>query len=1019
MIETLAAWSVKHRLLVASITALIVAASAWQARTLPLDALPDLTNNQVIVLTGAAGLSPEEVELTVTWPIEVALGGLPDVAEQRSLSRYGISAVTVVFEDDVDPWRARQMVSERLLSTDLPQGVTAPELAPLTGGLGEIFHITLASDQRSPAELLELATLRIAPLLKSVRGVVEVNSWGGARRTYDVVANAESLAARGLQLSDLHDTLASTTAVAAGGALNANDTQVLLRAQARPRSLEDLRAARITSGGVRIGDVAKVVEGHALRLGAATENGKCEVVYLMAQMLRDENALEVMDAIQARMPAIRQALPADVTLTTIYDRSALVRRTLKTVGINLLEGFTLVSLVLLAFLGSWRAGLIVASVIPLSMALATAVMATLKLPGNLMSLGALDFGLLVDGAVVMVEGVFHHAHDDHGLTWTEHVQATARRAARPVFFAVLMIVLVYVPVLAMTGTDGKLFRPMALTVVIALLFALILSLTYVPALCALWLREAHVPRRDPLLVRALEAVYLRVLSPLFAHRVVVLALACALLVAGVFALNQRGVEFTPQLDEGDLVIQTTHEPDIRLDTSVARGLQLEALLRERFPEVTRVVTRIGSPAVATDIMGLEQADAFVGLKPRSAWRAGLTRDALVDDMQRTIEQQISTDELSFTQPIQMRFNELLGGAVTDVAVNLYGDNLNELDRLATEVAQVIEATPGAKDVRVLSPPAVPVLSVRPRALDAAQHDLPVREVLDAVQALRVGVVAGETLDGAWRIPVRLMLGSSGRASDLSQVRLPVHGGGLVKLSQVAEIEEGRAPSLVNRHNGQRRTVIGFNVRGADLATVVLVAQSKVAKALTLPAGYRLEWGGQYASLVAAGERLALIVPTVLVLILALLVLAFRHLRPALAVFTVVPIAAVGGVFTLALRSLPISLPAAIGFIALSGIAVMNGVVWMTRALDLESQGLSPQQTATVAARQRMRPVLMTALVAAFGFLPMMLSSGDGAEVQRPLATVVVGGLVTSTWLTLIVLPVLYPWIRPRGAFPKP
>jgi len=1022
MIQQLATFAVDHRVAVVASTLLLAGVALWPAVNLPLDALPDLTNNQVVVLTSAQGLSPEEVELAVTRPIEVALSGLAGLMEQRSLSRYGISSVTAVFEDDVDAWRARQMVAERLAIVDLPEGAGAPELAPLTGGLGEIFHLTLSSDVRTPAELLELASLRVAPLLKSVKGVVEVNSWGGAQRTLDVIAEPALLASRGLTLRDVREALNDASGATAGGALASHDGQVLVRAQARPLHASDLGAAMVGastvgSGIVRAQDVAEIKGGTGLRLGAATANGRGETVYLMAQMLRDENALEVLDRIHATMPAVQSALPRDVHIDIVYDRSVLVRGTLHTVSMNLLEGGSLVIAVLLAFLGSWRAGLIAASVIPLSMIFATAVMSLLKWPGNLMSLGALDFGLLVDGAIVLVEGVFHAPSSDDSESWPDHVREIAARAARPVFFSVLVILLVYVPVLSLTGTDGKLFRPMAVTVVLALGASLVLSMTWVPALLALFLRHRDVPTRPPLVVRIVDRVYPAIVERLLGRPVIVALAALLLLAGGVVVGRSLGVEFTPQLDEGDLVIQTTRAPDSSLDGSVRGALQVERVLREHIPELQSIVSRVGSPAVATDIMGFEQADVFVKVAPRETFRPGLTREGLVAEMQRVLEEHAPGADPGFTQPIQMRFNELLGGAVTDVAVSLYGEDLLELRTLADALAKSFASVHGAADVRVLSPPVVPLLTVKPRPLEAAQVGLRARDVLDAAQAVRVGLPIGQTWDGAVRIPMRLLLSASSAAADLPNLTLPLHSGGMVPLSRVADVRASDTPGLVNRRNGQRRLVIGFNVRGADLGTVVADAQRQAKAEVTLPRGYRLEWGGQYESLTEAARRLAVIIPFVLLLIFVVLFVTFRRLRPALSVFTVVPIATVGGVIALALRGMPISLPAAIGFIALSGIAVMNGVVWMARAIELERDTVDPVAIARGAALERARPVLMTALVAALGFVPMMLSQGVGAEVQRPLATVVVGGLITSTLLTLIVLPVLYPWLRgrtPRG-----
>lgn len=1014
------------RAVVGVVLALALAAAAVSSR-LEFDALPDLTNNQVQVLAKAPGFTPEEMERLVARPIEVATGGAPGLIEQRSLSRYGIAAVTLVFTDDTPVYLARQLVSERLASLSLPSTVNAVELGPVTGGLGEVFHFTLASDARSLTELQELAQLSVAPLLKRVTGVVEVNTWGGSTRTLEVEADPTRLSQRELSLRQLGQALAATTGTVPGAALPAGQGQVLLRGQALPQNEDALRVAVVArskdSEGrqvlTRVDDVATVKRGIGPRLGAASQDGRGEVVYVMAQMLRGANALEVVTQVQQAMPEVRAALPADVKLEVVYDRSVLVRGTLGTIGKSLLEGGLLVVAVLFLLLGSWRAGVLVAATIPLSMLFATAVMSVVGVPGNLMSLGAVDFGLLVDGAVVMIEGalatLMMRRDELHTLDHRALLRESCTRLARPVFFSVLIIMLVYVPVLALTGTDGKLFRPMALTVVFALIASLLLSLTFVPAAASLFLRPVDVPRQEPWLMRTVEHLYSPVLRAFASRPAVVAVLAAIGLVTGGLLFRAAGTEFTPQLNEGDLVIQTTRRPDISLEQSVRDATRLEALVKEAAPEVVHVVSRVGSPAVATDIMGFEQADVFVSLAPRASWRDGLTLERLIAEIEAHVVKGGETAELSFTQPIQMRFNELLGGSVTDVAVSIYGDDLFELSRLAAAVRDAIAAQPGAQDVRVLAPPAVPLLTVRPRLLDAANVGLEAADVLETVQAARQGVEVGATWHGVVRVPLVLKQRGADTAWTFSESSVVLPGGGLVALSRVADVEETQAPGQVNRRDGARRLMVGFNVRGADLGTVVEQAQKAVAAAVPLRAGVRLEWGGQYESLNAARKRLAVVIPVVLVLIVVVLLVAFRTFRLVAIVFSHVPFAAVGGLVALALRGMPISLSAAIGFIALAGIAVLNGVVLLSRVVELEATGLTPRDAALSAAESRVRAVLMTALVAALGFLPMMLAQGPGAEVQRPLATVVVGGLFSSTLLTLVVLPSLYRFFVPRRA----
>jgi cobalt-zinc-cadmium resistance protein CzcA len=1032
VIARLVAWSVEQRAAVLAVTALLALAGAAVGSKLKFDALPDVTSNQVLVLTRAPGRTPEEVERLVTRPLETALGGLPDMTSQRSLSRYGISSITAIFEEGADPYRARQLVKERLdaAAGALPQGVEPPELGPLTGGLGEIFHFTLSSARRTSAELLELATLRTAPLLRGVPGVVEVNTWGGEQRVLDVRADPVRMAQRGLTLADVRAALEEATGTAAGASVPAGAGQALLRAMAQPQDPSDLAHALVERRGpgaggpsVRLSEVADLSQGALPRIGAATANGHGETVYLMAQMLRGANALEVMRGVHAAMESVRRALPEDVSVDIVYDRSKLVQGTLHTVFENLLVGGLLVVAVLFLMLGSFRAGLLVASAIPLSMLGATAAMVALGIPGNLMSLGALDFGLVVDGAVVMVESVFHGlsrasfvavGRDAVRRRMAGHVAEVARSVARPVFFSVVIIVLVYVPVLSLTGVDGKMFRPMALTVVFALLISLLLSLTFIPAAAALFLRPQDVPARPPPLVRLVDRLYRPFLAFTTARPAAVAAGAAALVVAGVGLFLRAGSEFIPQLDEGDLVLQTTRAADISLESAVLEAGRLEQAVLSSVPEVARVVSRVGSPAVATDIMGLEQADVFAALRPRGEWRPGLTREALIEEIERAIASKAPGGDPSFTQPIQMRFNELLAGSVADVTASVYGEDLKELRRIAESIAAAIGQQQGAEDVRIYAPPAVALLEVRPRPLDAARAGFTVRDVLDAVKAVRTGIEVGATYDGPVRVPIVLRLGAGASAFTMASFPVPAASGALVPLSSVADIVSTDAPSLISRVDAARRLVVGFNVRGADLGTVVTSAERAVAAAVKLPRGYRVIWGGQFETLQAARGRLLVVIPVALALILAVLFAAFRRPRPALIIFANVPFATVGGMIALAARGMPVSISAAVGFIALSGVAVLNGVVLMSRLTELEASGLSPAEAASGAARERARPVLMTALVAALGFLPMAVATGVGAEVQRPLATVVAGGLVTSTILTLLILPALYPWLARRA-----
>ncbi len=1012
MIAWLVAASLRRPKVVLALVLAAAGAGVWAATMLELDALPDVTGNLVTVLTPAPGFSPVEVERLVTRPVEAALGGVPGVIEQRSLSRYGISSVVAVFDDAMDPFLARQLVQERLtgLGSELPAGAAAPSLGPYTGGLGEIFQFTLGSPVRTQAELYEIAELQVAPLLKTVRGVVEVNTWGGAVRTLDVIADATRLAGRGLTLSDVLAGLEGAVKTSPGASLLRGDAQSFLRTRALPDSAADLGDRIVSPPGaspVRLSEVARIEEGQLTQLGTATQNGGGQTVYVMVQMVRGGNALEVTGAIATRMEAVTSALPPDVRVEVVYDRSKLVNATLRTVFSNLLEGGILVVVVLFSMLGSARAGLLVALSIPLSMLGAVSGMVLLGIPGNLMSLGAIDFGLLVDGAVVMTESFFHGGQGEDREAFAARIRVSAAAVARPVFFSVLIILLVYVPVVTLTGVDGKMFRPMAATVILALTTSLLLVLTFVPAASVVFLRPEDVPSREPLLVRIFRRLYEPALLWSVGHPKIVAAGGLALLALGLGLFLRAGTTFVPQLDEGDLVIQTTRAPDISIGGAAAGATRMERALLDHIPEVHQVASRIGSPAIATDIMGLEQADVFVNLHPPSRWRPGLDKQALVEEMSAVLAEHDPDAEAAFTQPIQMRFNELVGGETTDVALSIFGPELGTLRQLAERAAAIIETVAGAVDVRVIAPPEIPLIDVMPRPLDVAAHGIGIEEVLTAVTALQAGVPIADTYEGRLRIPVRLRLDGSLDAASLPRLNVPVPGGRVAALERLGDIEETRTTALINHRDGLRRIVVGFNVRGESLGEVVEDAEMRLQSQFERPSGYRLEWGGQYETLAEARERMAVIAPAALIGVLVLLLVTFGRIGPSLLILANVPFAGVGGMALLAARGMPVSISAGVGFIALSGIAVLNGVVLIHRLLELEAEGFAPWEAAVEAAKSRLRPVMMTALVAALGFVPMMLARGVGSEVQRPLATVVVGGLVTSTLLTLLILPSLY------------
>ncbi|HEY1099361.1 MAG TPA: efflux RND transporter permease subunit, partial [Myxococcota bacterium] len=828
--------------------------------------------------------------------------------------------------------------------------------------------------------------------------------------------------ARGVALSTLAEALRAATGTVAAATVIAGSGEALLRASSRPALPTDLCSAVVVAADhatnrapVVVCDVADVFDDRLPRLGAATKDGGGEVVYVMVQMLRDENALVVAERIEAAMPAVRQLLDDDIVLDVHYDRRALILATLTTVGKSLLEGGSLVMVVLLLLLGSVRAGLIVAAAIPLSMIAATALMTLSGTAGNLMSLGAIDFGLVVDGSVVLVERLFHIVRHQQQPTSPEQVRGAlvdgARDVVRPVAFAVVIIVAVYLPVLALQGVDGKMFRPMALTMVFALLASLAIALTVVPALASLLLRPSTVPAHEPRIVVAIGRAHDAILRRLAPRPLLVGVFAVGVLAIGVAIFATRPTSFLPQLDEGDLIVQTTRAADIGEPGAVRAALRLERLAMT-IPEVKGVSSRIGSPAVATDVMGIEQADVFIHLHPPASrqWRAGLTKAAVVDELAALLARDDAGSEAAFTQPIQMRFNELVGGDVNDVAIAVFGADLEGVRRHALQLQQAIAAVPGAVDVRVMLPPGVPIVDVVPRSADLARTGLRAVDVLDAVQAVRLGVDVGTTWRGPLQIPIVLRLNSTVDAFTLGQLPLPLPASSSTEqtttLASVADIVVSDTPAIVSHGMGQRRVVVGFNVRGRDLGAIRTDVDAILAR-LPAPSGMRLEIGGQFASLDAASARLLIVVPVALVLVLLLLVGAFRAVRPAVIILVHVPFAAVGGGAALAIAGLPLSMPAAIGFIALAGIAVLNGVVLMHDILARQ-RDVDAHTAAIEGARARLLPVTMTASVAAFGFVPMMLASGVGAEVQRPLATVVVGGLFTSTALTLFILPTLYP-----------
>ncbi|MBK8593517.1 MAG: efflux RND transporter permease subunit [Sandaracinaceae bacterium] len=1022
------------RLLVFAFVVIVAAVGARSAYDLPIDAVPDITNVQVQVLTNVPALGPVDVERTITFPVESSMSGLPGVEQIRSVSRFGLSAVTVVFEEGTDLLRARQLISERLTQATerLPPGAS-PEMGPLSSGLGEIFQFEVRAEVMceegaedteacyTPMELRSLLDWFVAYELRSVPGVVEVNAFGGALKTYEVEVLPERLRALNVSLNDLFEALERNNATAGGGYLTRSGEQLLVRGEGRIQSLDEIGDVLIETRAdgvpVRVRDVGRVHLAPLIRQGAVTRDGRGEIVTGIVMMLVGANVREVVDDVKARIAQIAPSLPPGVRIDVFYDRSDLVNRTIRTVGINLAEGALFVIGVLFLLLGSIRGGLIVAAAIPFAMLVAFTAMKALGLSGNLMSLGAIDFGIVVDGSIIVVENaVVYLAAAARGraspMTYAEAsevvLQSTlgVRKAAT---FGEAIIVIVYIPILTLAGIEGKMFKPMAITVLFALLGAFIASLTFVPVLVATFMRQ-HTEEHEPFVVRLLHRVYPATLAPLMKVPKVVMGVSLVLLVLSGVVASRLGAEFVPRLDEGAIAIQVLRLPSVSLEESVLGATRFETVLRE-FPEVVTVVSKTGRAEIATDPMGVELSDAIVILRPQDEWTTASTREELVERMSARLTEALPGLGFSFSQPIELRMAELISGTRSDVAITIYGDDLATLERLSLETQAVVREVTGASDVRGEQLAGLPTLDVTIDRAAASRYGISVRDALDAIEALG-GRGVGEVYEGERRFRLQVRVPQSLR-DDIDQVRhLPVsgEGGPLVPLGQIASIQVVDSPASVSREAVRRRTSVETNVRGRDLASFVGEAQERVRRDVDVPPGYVLRWGGQFENLSAAVGRLAVAVPMALALIFILLYMAFGQIKPALLIYLNVPFAAVGGIFLLAARGMPFSISAAIGFIALFGISVLNGVVLLTTIKVLREAGAGPLEAAQKGAESRLRAVTMTATVAALGFIPMALSSSAGAEVQRPLATVVIGGLVSATFLTLFVLPTVYAFV---------
>jgi len=1032
MLDRIVHLSIRHRWVVLALVLLFAGVGVWSFQRLPIDATPDITNVQVQINSEAEGYSPLETEQRLTFPIETALAGLPGLEYTRSISRYGLSQVTVVFEDGTDIYFARQLVNERLLAvrSQLPEGVE-PELGPIASGLGEIFMYTIEAEEGAlkpdgsewtPEDLRTLQDWVIRPQLRNTPGVTEVNTIGGYQRQYHVTPWPDRLAAAGLTMNDVIEALAENNANVGAGYVERYGEQLLVRSQGQAQGIEDLQRIIVANRNgvpVRIVDVADVIMGEELRTGAATENGR-EVVLGTVFMLMGENSRRVAQAVAERLEVAARALPEGVIASPVYDRTELVDRTIETVEKNLLEGALLVIVVLFLLLGNIRAALITAAVIPLSMLLTITGMVQNEVSGNLMSLGALDFGLIVDGAVIIVENCLRRfGMEQHRLgrllTRDERFQlaeGATLEVIKPSIFGVLIIALVYVPIFALSGVEGKMFHPMAFTVVFALTAALILSLTFVPAAVAMFV-TGKIDEKESRVMRVARGWYEPALDWALKARNLVVAGAVGLVLLFGLIASRMGSEFIPSLDEGDIALHALRIPGTSLGQAIEMQTQLEARLRQ-FPEVERVVSKIGTAEVATDPMPPSVADTFIFLRPRSEWPNGWrSRADLLAEMQAAV-QEIPGNNYEFTQPIQMRFNELLSGVRADVAVKVFGDDLDALLATGAEIEDIVAAIPGAEDVKVEQITGLPVLQVTPDRAALARFGLNVSDLQNTLQASLGGAVAGQIFEGDRRFDVVVRLPEQIRqdVDEIGRLRIPLPGAadgvrGFVPLQEIATIELSVGSNQISRENGKRRVVVTANVRGRDLGSFVQDVQRRVGSEVELPTGYWVEYGGTFEQLISGAQRLALVVPMALLLIFGLLYALFRSAKDAAIVFSGVPLALTGGVLALLLRGLPLSISAGVGFIALSGVAVLNGVVMLSFIRSLRAEGLPLEQAIREGALTRLRPVLMTALVASLGFIPMAFNVGAGAEVQRPLATVVIGGVISSTLLTLLVLPALY------------
>ena len=1025
MVQRIIHWSLQNRFIVLIASLLILGMGLVAATQIPLDAVPDLTNVQVQVLTNSPALGPEEVEQFITFPVENAMSGVPNVDEIRSISRFGLSAVTVTFHDGTDIYWARNQVNERLQRAreNIPPGMGTPELGPIATGMSEIYQFEVRSKpgfKYSLSELRSMLDWQIAFQLRSVQGVVEVNTFGGELKTYEIQVDPAQLQNYGISFADVFKALDENNGNSGGGYIAHGAEQRLVRGQGLVNSLEDIQNIVLESRDgtpIRIKDIGEARFAPMLRQGAVTRDGDREAVIGMVMMIMGGNSRKVVEEVKEKIHTIQKTLPEGIEIDTFYDRTDLVEKTIHTVAENIGLGVLLVIVMLIVLLGDLRAGLIVAAAIPLSAMSALIAMRYAGVSANLMSLGAVDFGVIVDGAVVMIENCMrqaaNHLKSNPGKKVPLHVfESSAQEVGKPILFAGLIVVIVFIPILSLQGMEGKMFRPMAFTFMTALSSALILSVTVMPVLASLFLAR-WIQQKDTLVVRGLKRLYEPCLRFSMKHPLGMFLTAIGIFAISVLLARQFGREFVPKLDEGDIAIQATRLPSVSLETSVELTKAMERCLL-KFPQVITVVSKTGRPEIANDPMGVYQTDVIVRLKPKEQWPEPIPKEDLVVQMRKALAREVPANSFSFTQPIELRVQELVAGVRSDIGLSLYGDDLGVLKAKGDEIVQALLRVEGSADVAAQQIAGLSYCGVSVRRDALARYGINAREVLDAVACVG-GKVVGQVFEGQRRFPMQVRLAPEWRTDveKLSQLKVEDASGRQIPISQLADIKINDGPVEISRDSIRRRLLISCNVQGRDLGGFVAEAQRVVDQSVELPPNYILHWGGQFANLREATARLAIAVPVALLLIFSLLYVTFNSVSLALLIYLNVPIAATGGILALWARGMPFSISAGVGFIALFGIAVMNGVVLIEHIRHLRHQNLSPFDAVVQGALDRLRPVFMTAACGALGFIPMAISSSSGAEVQRPLATVVIGGLITSTVLTLLVLPSIYRWFEPK------